>query len=285
MEADAVGDGSDEEERELPQTRPAAVLVVRGGDDGVVYRGWPIRILLRSAAAAAPPVADLSVKGPAAVVPRAVPGAGGEWLISPDDSKAMATGTYTLSAGGASAEVVVADEPASLSPEQRAARRAAMAEFALAQGDAAGAEKVAREGIAEAPGSAEAHAILGDALAAAGKADEALRAYNEALALVPPDVKPPGALYGRAAALRRKMLTTVPTREAAPPAADDVAYYKIIDEGDKLLAAEKYAEAGRAYARALAFHRSKKLGVSPDEVEQKIAYARERQKAPATRPG
>jgi hypothetical protein len=278
-----------------PATRPTAVLIVESGNANVAYRGWPVRITYRALANRARPATaattvpttapPLSIKGPSIVTPQPAPGPAGNWFIPPDHSKAMTAGTYVCSAGAISATFELADEPPQLSPDLQDARRIAFLNFAVAQHDAAGAERIARAWIADSPTSIEAHAALGDALAAAGKPDEALEAYNEALNGVPPGVKPPRSLFAKAAAIRRQVLTTLPSRDAEAPTADEVAYYRIIDEGDALLAKGKFPDALRAYARAQEHFRARKLTLSPDELDQKIAYARQQeQKRPTTKP-
>ncbi len=101
---------------------------------------------------------------------------------------------------------------------------------------------------------------------------------------VPADVKPPRGLFAKAATIRGKMLTTLPTREAAAPKADEVAFYKMVSEGDALVASGKSPEGIRVYTRAQNFLRARKLSLSTEELDEKIAYAREQQKRPTTAP-
>jgi tetratricopeptide (TPR) repeat protein len=130
----------------------------------------------------------------------------------------------------------------------------------------------------------EAHALLADALVAVGRSEDALDEYNEALQHVPHQLKPPRWLFLRAAQLRAKMVANLPTQESGPPTADEAAYEALVAAGDKSAAALKYPDALRNYLRAQNLVRAKKIAVDPGELQERIAYVREQQKHPATRP-
>lgn len=272
------------ESQDEPSTRPAAILVVQGGEAEIAYRGWPIRIMYRRLDGVGSAPAALSVRGPSDVIPVAAPNTMAVWLIPPEKSAALASGTYVFSAGAASTDVVVQDEPVELSADQNDAKRLALASHALAMADTAGAEHIVREWVAASPKNPAAHAALGDVLAAAGKPDDALAAYNEAIRHVPPGVTPPGDPHRKAAMILRQSIATMPTRPASAPTANDLAYYKILDEGDALLNAGNYPRALRAYERAKTHYSNYKLTFGSGEADQKIAYTREQLKRPATRP-
>ena len=79
-------------------------------------------------------------------------------------------------------------------------------------------------------------------------------------------------------------LPKTPGTAAAPPSPGDLAYYKIMDEGDALLAAGDYVRAIRAYDRAKSHYTANKLTLGLGEVDNKIAHARAQQKRPQTAP-
>lgn len=97
--------------------------------------------------------------------------------------------------GVALGELAAADMERILSPPEakitddlsRAKRQVALGSKELARGDAAKAETSARKAIAHAPGWAPGHALLGRALAAAGRCAEAVAAFTEALRISPAD--------------------------------------------------------------------------------------------------
>jgi tetratricopeptide (TPR) repeat protein len=258
--------------------RPAAILVVEGGEAQIAYRGWPIHIAYRRLgdAGAAPPL--LGVRGPSNVTPLAAPHATGAWLISPEKSAALAHGAYVFYAGAASTEVVVQDEPAELSPTQQEAKQLALGSYALALGDTAGSERLVRAWV-KASNSPTAYAALGDVLVAAGKSDDALAAYDEAARRTPPGVRPPRSVSGNSAALLRESLAALPTRPGAAPSVNELAYYKIVDEADALVIAGDYPRALRAYDRAKSHYNTDKLTLGLDELDRKIAFAREQRSA------
>ena len=273
------------ESEEKPAMRPTTLLTVQGGDSEIFYRGWPIRIVLRSLdTAAETPAPALTVRGPVDVTPQAASHATAVWLISPEKSAAMVAGRYVFSVGAQSSEVVVAGEPAALSTSQQAARQISRVSYALAMDDIAGAEQVARAWVAASPDNPVAQATLGDVLAGAGKSAEALAAYNEAINLTPPGGKPPSHLLKQAAALRRESLAKMATRPADDSSAEEVAYYKLLDEGDAARKAGKYPNALRSYQSAQRYHHDHKLTLRLNELDEKIAYVRGLQKRPTTAP-
>lgn len=269
---------------EEPATRPAALLIVQGGEGELVYRGWPIHISYRRLDGTAGAAPALTVRGPSDVVPLAAPKRPGEWLIAPDKSAALLPGNYIFAAGAAVATVVVADPPGELSPEQKEAWQIALASHAALMGDAPGAERIARDWITAAPSSPNAREALGDALLAGGKTDDALKAYNEALLRTPPSDQPPSSLYAKAAVLRQKLMMAMPVTPGTATSADDVAYYKIVDDGDALVASGDYARALGAYNRARSYYASKKLTLGLEELDRKVAYARAQPNRPTTAP-
>jgi thioredoxin-like negative regulator of GroEL len=149
----------------------------------------------------------LTVRGPSEIAPQAAPRTSNVWLIAPEKSAALVAGKYVFTAGDVRADVVIKDEPAELSAGEQEAKRIALASHALSLGDAKEAERVARAWIEASPKSALAHEALGDALAAAGKTDDALKAYNEAILRTPPSDLPPRGLHAKVAALRQKAIT------------------------------------------------------------------------------
>lgn len=280
-----AADATDDEAPAVPATGPSAWLIVDGGGtQGSVFRGWPVRISYRLAGTLDHQLPLPAIKGPSAVSPRPVHGKAGVWYITPEQSKALLPGTYGVTVADTTSEFVLADEPRELSAAQKFDQRVASAAFAISQGDGAGAEKTARDAVASAPDSVEAHALLADALVALGRSEDALDEYNEALQHVPHRLKPPRWLFLKAAQLRAKMVANLPTQESGPPTADEAAYQKLVADGDKSAAALKYPDALRNYIRAQNLLRAKKTAMDPGELEERIAYVREQQKHPATRP-
>jgi tetratricopeptide (TPR) repeat protein len=218
------------------------------------------------------------------VVPLAVAKSPGDWLIAAATSATLAPGNYIFTAGGAASAVVLADPPAELSPDQTEARQIALASTAMLRGDAVGAEQIARDWITATPNSPNAREALGDALVAGGKSNDAIKAYNEALLRTTPSDQPPSSLYAKAAALRQKAMMAMPTAPGTATSADDVAYYKIVDEADALVASGDYARAVGTYNRARSYYGSKKLTLGLEELDRKTAYSRAQQNRPKTAP-
>jgi hypothetical protein len=129
-----------ESPHEAVATRPTTWLTLDGGDGDVLYRGWPIRIELHTATTApTTPTVAITIHGPADISPHPAPDAPGVWLITPENSTAMPAGKYVVSVGTALADIVLADEPPTLSPAQQEAKQIARASYALALGDLPGA--------------------------------------------------------------------------------------------------------------------------------------------------
>jgi hypothetical protein len=215
-----------ESPHEAVATRPTTWLTLDGGDGDVLYRGWPIRIELHTATTApTTPTVTITIRGPADISPHPAPDAPGVWLITPENSTAMPAGKYVVSVGTALADIVLADEPPTLSPAQQEAKQIARASYALALGDLPGAERLARDWAAASPASPAAQTTLGDVLAESGKPTEALSAYTEAINLTPPGTRPPADLLARASALHREIRASSTTRPSTTttttaPAAD-----------------------------------------------------------------
>jgi len=267
--------------REEPAAHPASALIIQGGIEETLYRGWPICIQFHGDTENTKVPAALTIKGPSPIKPQPAPNSSGVWLISQNESKALAPGSYTFSAGEVQQTVQIADEPKELTPVQKLARQTSLIAYAAASGDLPAAEKLARDWVKAEPQSSDAQAALGDILVQSGNLPDALAAYQEAISHLAPGSKPPRELYRRAAAIRFKLAS-----DAAMPANDSVsteeaAYYKIISEGDAARKAKNDSAALKAYERAKKYHADHKLTLKLRELEEKIAFVRQHQSTPA----
>lgn len=268
----------DEEPAETP--RPDVLLLVEGGpDDGTVWRGWPV--FIRAVAVAGSRPATLQITGPSPVAPTAVTHG---WVIPAEVSGGLAPGAYAVTAGPARIQIMVTDPPAAPTPGQQARRRQIAGWCALALGDVAGARREADAWVAAEPRAFEAHAALGEALAAARQWPEALAAYRAAINLVPKGRDPPRALIKRTGEIMQAWMNEQPARAAAAPSANENAYHTLLTAGDAARAAGDNAEAARQYAAAIALHQSLRLSVSRREADEKLASLRAGAPAPVPTP-
>ena len=258
--------------------------IVRGGQEDIIYRGWPLTIELRRVSGDDKTPLALTVVGPTQVDPQPAPRATGVWLINEDQSKSLAAGKYIFSVGAIHSEVEVVDEPPTLSPAQKSAKQVCRISYAMAAADFAQAEKLAREWVKADAQSVEAQATLGDVLGGSGKLSDALDAYNEAISRIGPGGKAPRSLYKRASAIQTKLANQTTTRPAASASPQEEKYYKLIAEGDAALAAKKDAAALRAYENARKFQEAQKLPVKDHELDEKIDLVRQRLATPAKSP-
>lgn len=271
-----LGEASPDE----PVARISSFLVVQGGSGETVYRGWPIIIEFRATGGNEKAPGALAVKGPAQIAPQPAPGDDRIWLINEEKSKSLAPGTYTFSVGEIQCVVQVADEPATLSPLEKIARRSGRIAYAQASGDSAGAENLARDWVKAEPQSVEAQVALGDILAESGRLPDALAAYQAAISRFGPGTRPPRELYRRSAEIGAKLAEQAATPASDAVSAQELAYYKLIAEGDAALKANKSEAALKAYERAKKYHTDHKLTLKLRELEEKIAFVRQRQTTP-----
>ncbi len=252
------------DEPEAARPRPSVLVFVEGGpDDKTIWRGWPV--LVHAAILQGDGKAELTVSGPSTIAPER---RGRIWVIPPATSKQLMPGTYTFAVGAGSTEVVLSDPPSAPTPQHLAILRRLSAHADLALGNTDAALRTSREWIAAEPKSVEARTVLGDALRAAGDRKGAAAAYDEAIRLVPPGIRPPGSLHARAAELLREEIDALPATPARPPNPDETEFFQLIDAGARALASGNRAEAARCLAAADALHRDRRLVLSRHELEQ-----------------
>ena len=176
----------------MPKGDPNAAtlsLSLNGSTAPVVTRGWPARLDV----ALDPPSdgAKIELAGPWAWTPT-----GRGWTLSAEQTAALAPGKHPLKATSGTAsidvEVVVRDEPATLTPVEKALKLARTGEALLRAGKAEEALALAK--------SAGDRVLEGDALQALGREEEARAAWRKALAeyrKANPKGQPPATILRR----------------------------------------------------------------------------------------
>ncbi|MGC4071612.1 MAG: hypothetical protein QM760_03710 [Nibricoccus sp.] len=264
--AAAAGDTADGETVARP--RETILAWVDGStEENTIWRGWPAIVSVDVLSGTAS--AEVQLRGSA---PIEMKRAGPAWIISAETSAKLEKGVYSLTAGGQTVAVTVADAPPQLSPEQQSARWNLLVQSALLSGDFPRAKEAANAWTQAMPGSPLAQEARGDALRKSGDPKGAFAAYDQALKLTSPRLDPPPAsLHQKINGLLNESARAAKKRVSADPTPDDVNYFLLIDAGDKALAAKDRAAAIKSYDEAAAFYQQRSLKVSTIELDDKRA--------------
>lgn len=161
------------------------------------FRGWPLHVYWHALRPG--PVEDFltltRADGVALTVPETSPG---HWWISPEQTRALASGLASVRVGEVTRTVRIDDVPAGgLTSEQESNRRRTWIRYQLAVGQASEARREAEAWVAAEPNAVEPYALLGDALSALGLISEALDAYDDCFDRLFWGERPPRGLLQR----------------------------------------------------------------------------------------
>lgn len=299
LSASTAIDGSD---APLAQPRTLPVLLVAGRhratDDW--FSTWPLVVTARlperaAAAGAAPPLQlVVSLDGRPVPWPWQVTAAQGgvrrpTWTLGADDLARQPVGDYTLElragdqlVGRTTLHLVV--ESTAPTPELVKQGLRARLAFAGAANDGTALQTLAAEYVARFPRDPDAHVAKGDALVQAGNDAEALKTYLHAIALFGASIDPPEHILERYNAVLGRMAAQAQTRPAPPPTRNELQFFTYIDQGDAAAAKGNFAEAVRAYERAIRQQKSYQLTQDVSLIEEKLAAARKRAEAAKPKP-
>ncbi|MBX3744735.1 MAG: hypothetical protein KF833_05450 [Verrucomicrobiae bacterium] len=138
----------------------------------------------------------------------------GRWWLSPAQTLDLPTGPAVARLGQAVLPFDVVDRPTPLTPHQEEARHLVRIRHLLALGPAAEAQRLAGAWLAEQPDSVLARTLLADALAAQGRARDALASYQTVLDVQDWNLRPPHSLLLAVNAAWEDVVATLPL---APP--------------------------------------------------------------------
>jgi len=138
----------------------------------------------------------------------------GRWWVSPEQTLAFPAGPAVARLGQVEVPLEVVDPPATLTPRQGEARNVVRIRHLLAVGQAGEAQRLAEAWVASQPDSVLARTLLADALAAQGRAREALASYQTVLDVQNWNLRPPPSLLQAVNAAWDGVVATLPL---APP--------------------------------------------------------------------
>lgn len=200
------------------QTAEDGVLIVDlVGEEAQAPRGWPLHFhwyALRPVAISE----NLVLTGAGATTLSVRPSSPGHWWVAPEDTRTFPLGAATARVGQVPLPVAFVEPPQPpLSADQDLARRRALIDYNLAIGRRVEARREAEDWVATSPGSVIARAMLGDVLAAEGRASDALQSYADVFARARLGDHPPQVLLRRANEIYDDWFAQLPTATPEPP--------------------------------------------------------------------
>ena len=202
----------------LAQDPGTGVLIVDlVGEKPLAKRSWPLHFYWY-ALREVPVDETLVLTGGGGTVLNVRAASARHWWISPEQTLGFPLGPATARVGQVSQPVRFVDPPpVPLPADQDMARRQAFVGYHLAAGRVAEAKREAEDWVGASPENAWARAMLGDVLAAEGRASEALGAYNGALARMVWRDRPPESLLRRVNDVYGDWLAQLPLADPEPP--------------------------------------------------------------------